>query len=114
LIRLDLPQICHIVSVSLSLLFDEQDSGGFQIFSLAYNSVHDELKMSSAAKSKRVGHTPTLVKVSEEGVTFRSYRDGTLVSLSPETTVDAQKEYGADIIIPLDEVRVGYVGCGDP
>jgi len=44
------------------------------------------------------------VKVSEEGVTFRSYRDGSKFLLTPESTVRAQKDIGADIIIPLDEL----------
>ena len=35
---------------------------------------------------------------------FRSYRDGSYISLTPESTIDAQKDIGADIIIPLDEL----------
>ena len=80
------------------------DSGGFQIFSLAYNTIHDELNMKSRAKNKREGHTPTVLRVAEEGVTFRSYRDGRKILLTPEATVAAQKAYGSDIIIPLDEL----------
>lgn len=75
------------------------DSGGFQVFSLAYGSVADELK--SKGTKKRDGH---VLKVSEEGVLFRSYRDGSLVLLTPETSIQAQKALGADIIIPLDEL----------
>jgi queuine tRNA-ribosyltransferase len=44
------------------------------------------------------------VKVTEEGAIFRSYRDGRKIVLTPESTVQAQKSYGADIIIPLDEL----------
>jgi len=44
------------------------------------------------------------VKVTEKGVMFTSYRDGRPVELTPESTVDAQKGYGGDIIIPLDEL----------
>ena len=47
---------------------------------------------------------PPPVKVTEEGVVFRSYRDGTKYLLTPESTVQAQKSLGADIIIPLDEL----------
>ncbi|GBG35129.1 Queuine tRNA-ribosyltransferase catalytic subunit [Hondaea fermentalgiana] len=43
-----------------------------------------------------------LLKVDEEGATFRSYRDGAKLTLTPESSVDAQKALGADIIIPLD------------
>ena len=75
------------------------DSGGFQVFSLAYGSVASELKSSGAKKHE--GH---VLKISEEGVLFRSYRDGAKVLLTPETSIAAQKDFGADIIIPLDEL----------
>lgn len=35
---------------------------------------------------------------------FRSYRDGEKVLLTPESSVLAQKDFGSDIIIPLDEL----------
>ncbi|MES2272879.1 MAG: tRNA guanosine(34) transglycosylase Tgt [Chlamydiota bacterium] len=75
------------------------DSGGFQVFSLAYGSVADELK--SRGVKKQDGH---VLKISEEGVHFRSYRDGRKVILTPESSIQAQKAFGADIIIPLDEL----------
>ena len=79
------------------------DSGGFQIFSMAYKSVHDELNMK--ARGGHGGkHAPSVIQVTEEGVQFRSYRDGRAVTLTPESTVAAQKAYGSDIIIPLDEL----------
>ncbi|KAL7525830.1 hypothetical protein ACHAXR_001179, partial [Thalassiosira sp. AJA248-18] len=95
------------------------DSGGFQVFSLAYGSVHEELstggelKRASKGGRPRNSHTnggepstnsPPPVKVTEEGVVFRSYRDGRKFLLTPESTVQAQKSFGADIIIPLDEL----------
>jgi queuine tRNA-ribosyltransferase len=75
------------------------DSGGFQVFSLAYGSVADELK--GKGKKKSGG---TVLKITEEGVLFRSYRDGRKVLLTPESSIAAQKDLGADIIIPLDEL----------
>lgn len=88
------------------------DSGGFQVFSLAYGSVAEEL--SSKGELKRASQNSKYknksmsgndaVKVTEEGVTFRSYRDGSKFLLTPESTVQAQKDIGADIIIPLDEL----------
>ena len=75
------------------------DSGGFQVFSLAYGSVADELK--SRGMKKNDGH---VLKISEEGVCFRSYRDGTKILLTPESSISAQKAFGADIIIPFDEL----------
>jgi len=67
----------------------------------------DEPSMkSSRPASARGGHRsdrpPGPVKVSEDGVLFQSYRDGSKVFLTPESSVDAQKALGADIIIPLD------------
>lgn len=75
------------------------DSGGFQVFSLAYGSVHEELK--SSGKKKGEG---AVLKITEEGVLFRSYRDGKKILLTPETSIEAQKDLGADIIIPFDEL----------
>lgn len=75
------------------------DSGGFQVFSLAYGSVASELKSSGAKKQD--GH---VLKINEDGVLFRSYRDGSKVLLTPESSVLAQKALGADIIIPFDEL----------
>lgn len=88
------------------------DSGGFQVFSLAYGSVQESLEsegeLKRAKKNTRndgltkAGDKP--VKVTEDGVYFRSYRDGRKIFLTPESTVEAQKSYGADIIIPLDQL----------
>lgn len=75
------------------------DSGGFQVFSLMYGTVKDELKSSGTKKGDNA-----VLKISEEGVLFRSYRDGSKILLTPESSVQAQKELGADIIIPFDEL----------
>jgi queuine tRNA-ribosyltransferase len=75
------------------------DSGGFQVFSLAYGSVANELKSRGAKKKDS-----QVLKINEEGVSFRSYRDGTKFLLTPESSVAAQKAFGADIIIPFDEL----------
>lgn len=91
------------------------DSGGFQVFSLAYGSVHEEL--SSKGELKRAngkrraagGDHSDMVSVTEQGVDFRSYRDGSRFLLTPESTVQAQKDIGADIIIPLDELPPYHV-----
>lgn len=75
------------------------DSGGFQVFSLAYGGVASELK--SSGKKKQGG---LVLKINEEGVLFRSYRNGEKILLTPESSIEAQKAFGADIIIPLDEL----------
>ncbi len=56
------------------------DSGGFQVFSLS-----------------------DLRNIKEEGVTFRSHIDGSKKFLSPELSIKAQNDLGADIIMAFDE-----------
>lgn len=75
------------------------DSGGFQVFSLMYGTVKDELKSQGSKKGDNA-----VLNISEDGVLFRSYRDGKKILLTPETSVQAQKALGADIIIPFDEL----------
>lgn len=57
------------------------DSGGFQMVSL--------MKLS---------------EVTEEGVRFESPRDGTMMLLTPERSIELQNAIGADIIMQLDDV----------
>ena len=75
------------------------DSGGFQVFSLAYGTVKDELKSKGQKR-----YDNSVLKINEDGVKFRSYRDGSEILLTPESSIQAQKELGADIIIPFDEL----------
>ncbi|AFZ02651.1 tRNA guanosine(34) transglycosylase Tgt [Calothrix sp. PCC 6303] len=56
------------------------DSGGFQVFSLS------EMR-----------------KITEEGVTFRSPRDGKIINLTPERSIQIQNTLGADVIMAFDE-----------
>lgn len=66
------------------------DSGGFQIFSMNQppGTTANELKGNSPKKTE-----PCLIKVSEDGVLFRSYLGGERIFLSPETSVQAQKVF---------------------
>jgi queuine tRNA-ribosyltransferase len=56
------------------------DSGGFQVFSLS------EMR-----------------EISEAGVKFRSPRDGQLINLTPERSIQIQNALGADVIMAFDE-----------
>ena len=56
------------------------DSGGFQVFSLA-----------------------KLRKITEEGVSFNSPVDGDKVMLTPEKSMQVQKDLGSDIVMIFDE-----------
>jgi len=74
------------------------DSGGFQIFSLGHGSVADEIKGRGSPNRPQ-----TLLKITEEGARFRSYIDGQLHMLTPERSIQIQRELGADLIVVLDE-----------
>jgi len=56
------------------------DSGGFQVFSLDH-----------------------LVRVSDEGATFRSHLDGSEQRFTPESVMAIQRELGSDIAMAFDE-----------
>jgi queuine tRNA-ribosyltransferase len=56
------------------------DSGGFQVFSLS------ELR-----------------QITEKGVIFRSPRDGSIIELTPERSIEIQNALGADVIMAFDE-----------
>ncbi len=74
------------------------DSGGYQIFSLGHGSVAEEVK------GKRNSQRPkSLLKINEEGATFKSYIDGKRHTLTPERSIQVQRGLGADIILVLDE-----------
>jgi queuine tRNA-ribosyltransferase len=60
------------------------DSGGYQVFSLA-----------------------ALRRLDEEGVVFRSHVDGSLHRLSPERSIEAQENLGADLAMAFDECPPG-------
>jgi queuine tRNA-ribosyltransferase len=74
------------------------DSGGFQIFSLGHGGVADEIK--SRVPTKRA---KTLLDITERGAKFRSYLDGSLHELTPEISIETQRQLGADLIVVLDE-----------
>ncbi len=56
------------------------DSGGFQVFSLS-----------------------ALRTITDEGVMFRSPRDGRMINLTPERSIAIQNALGADVIMAFDE-----------
>ncbi|HVV68330.1 MAG TPA: tRNA guanosine(34) transglycosylase Tgt [Gammaproteobacteria bacterium] len=56
------------------------DSGGFQVFSLA-----------------------KIRKITEEGVRFRSPKDGAEIFLTPERSMEVQRALGSDIVMVFDE-----------
>ncbi len=76
------------------------DSGGFQVFSLAHGGVANEVKGSGRQGG---GEHGSVVSIEEEGVRFRSYRDGTELFISPEVSMEVQAALGSDIALVFDE-----------
>jgi len=74
------------------------DSGGYQIFSLGHGSVSNEIKGSGSRYGKK-----SILKITEEGATFRSYIDGQKVFLTPEKAMEIQRKLGPDLVVQLDE-----------
>lgn len=63
------------------------DSGGYQVFSLDVKG----------------GAHGSLVKIDEDGVTFKSHLDGSNHRFTPEEAVRVQQKLGADIIMAFDQ-----------
>ncbi|MFO7171139.1 MAG: tRNA guanosine(34) transglycosylase Tgt, partial [Chloroflexota bacterium] len=83
------------------------DSGGFQVFSLVYGGIADEIK------GRRPAHPqtqPGMVKVTDEAVVFKSYIDGSQHVFTPERSIEVQKGIGADIILCFDELPPFHAG----
>ena len=97
------------------------DSGGYQVFAMGHGSVSEEIKRArkkASPKNTKAPNTqdasnnkqqskqqePRLIQqISEQGVTFRSYIDGRAVFLSPESSVQIQRQLGVDFMVQLDE-----------
>src|SRR3954454_11674382 len=76
------------------------DSGGFQVFSMGYGTVADEIKGRAASGPDRRGR---IVAIEEEGVTYRSYLDGSQKFMGPETSMAIQANLGSDLALVFDE-----------
>lgn len=88
------------------------DSGGFQVFSLGFGKdlgVGKLLKIfpeENGGKKKATVHThhqPKEVKITKDGVWFRSPIDGQKLFLGPKESIKIQEALGADIMFAFDE-----------
>jgi queuine tRNA-ribosyltransferase len=96
------------------------DSGGFQVFSMGYGGVADEIKgrrksspptRGAAAPSSDGGAEPqgSILEIGEEGVRFRSYRDGGERFIGPEASMAVQAALASDIALVFDECTPFHV-----
>ena len=81
------------------------DSGGFQVFSLGFGTDHGVGKILKEEPERRIalGTQPTNIKITPDGVHFRSPIDGTPLFLGPKESIRIQEALGADIIFAFDE-----------
>lgn len=87
------------------------DSGGFQVFSLGAAFGSKVGKLSKVTHSEIVGGDEIeegdvagkLAKIDEDGVTFKSYKDGSEHRFTPERSMEIQHNLGADMIFAFDE-----------
>jgi len=88
------------------------DSGGFQVFSLAQNQkskIKDQndkvniKKRSTLQADIRGSELPLVIKLSDDGVIFRSTFDGSTIEFTPEKSIEYQKKIGADLMMAFDE-----------
>lgn len=82
------------------------DSGGFQIFSLGYGCVANEIK---GRRNYGKDNKKTLLKITENGAIFKSYLDGSQHCITPEISIITQRKLGADIILAFDECTPFHV-----
>ena len=82
------------------------DSGGFQVFSMGHGSVADEIK----GRGRQTGDsTGKILNISEDGVRFRSYVDGSEWLMTPETSMAVQAALHSDVALVFDECTPFHV-----
>ncbi|MBI4673029.1 MAG: tRNA guanosine(34) transglycosylase Tgt [Chloroflexi bacterium] len=103
------------------------DSGGFQVFSLGAairdgvgkiaDIFPDEDLTPNPSPHRGGEHTDSpsprgrggwgerspLCKIDDEGVTFNSHLDGSIIRLTPQRSIEIQHQLGADLILAFDE-----------
>ena len=84
------------------------DSGGFQVFSLGFGrdfGIGKVLKfpLNNREKIIKEGTQPQKIKITQDGVYFRSPIDGAKLFLGPKESIKIQEKIGADIIFAFDE-----------
>ncbi|MCR5660671.1 MAG: tRNA guanosine(34) transglycosylase Tgt [bacterium] len=84
------------------------DSGGFQAFSLGAAREHGVGKIGVFPGDRLDGRpkrdpAKNLAKIDDDGVSFRSFLDGSMHRLNPEISIGIQEKLGADIILAFDE-----------
>lgn len=81
------------------------DSGGFQVFSMGFGTDHGMGKILKEKPQHTLEETaqPKKIRITDDGVTFRSPIDGVEIFLGPEESIRIQEALDADITFAFDE-----------
>jgi len=81
------------------------DSGGFQVFSLRRETMQKRNVTQNYVKIANDDSQaePLLLKISKDGVEFRSPIDGKKLFFTSEFSIEAQQKIGGDLIVAFDE-----------
>jgi len=80
------------------------DSAGFQVFSLGFGKDYGVTKfMGKGENSLGESAKPKSVKITQDGVYFKSFIDGKEIFIGPKESIKIQERLGADIIFAFDE-----------
>src|SRR3989344_2707533 len=82
------------------------DSGGFQAFSLGFGTDHGVgkvLKEKSDKAAIAVHDQPKKLRITMDGIYFRSIADGRKLFMGPNESIAIQEALGADIMFAFDE-----------
>ena len=77
------------------------DSGGYQVFSLGEKTKFSIFNFQFSNKSQN-DFKKGLVKITNQGVEFKSHIDGSKHYFTPEKVIDIQRNLGSDIMMVLD------------
>ena len=94
------------------------DSGGFQVFSLGFAYGTSVSKVARADDATDEGapvehdreRQGKLASIDEDGVTFKSYKDGSEHRFTPERSMEIQHALGADMTFAFDECTSPMAG----
>ncbi len=82
------------------------DSGGFQVFSLGFGKDFGVTKFLGKSEHENVikkGKNPKNLKITPDGVYFKSPINGSELFIDPKESIKIQEKLGADVIFAFDE-----------
>ncbi|MBI3114849.1 MAG: tRNA-guanine transglycosylase, partial [Candidatus Harrisonbacteria bacterium] len=81
------------------------DSAGYQVFSLGFGRDYGTGKILKEKRGEKIvrGAQPKLLRITEDGVRFRTPFDGAEIFIGPRESIKIQEKLGADMMFAFDE-----------